>query len=41
MEEFEVAAGVAIAALANKLARTIWAVLAKGRYFDPAAFCGT
>jgi transposase len=30
---------VAIAALANKLARTIWAVLAKGRPYDPAALC--
>jgi len=29
---------VAVAALANKLARTIWAVLARGRPFDPAAF---
>ena len=29
---------VVIAALANKLARTIWAVLAKGRPYDPAAF---
>ena len=27
-----------VAALANKLARTIWAVLAKGRPYDPAAF---
>jgi len=32
---------VAVAALANKLARTIWAVLAKGRPYDPAAFSGT
>jgi len=31
---------VAVAALANKLARTIWAVLAKGRPYDPAAFSG-
>lgn len=29
---------VAVAAVANKLARTIWAVLAKGRSYDPAAF---
>jgi transposase len=29
---------VAVAALANKLARTIWAVLANGRPYDPAAF---
>jgi transposase len=29
---------VTVAALANKLARTIWAVLAKGRPYDPAAF---
>jgi transposase len=29
---------VAVAALANKLARTIWAVLARRRPFDPAAF---
>jgi transposase len=29
---------VVVAALANKLARTIWAVLAKGRPYDPAAF---
>ena len=29
---------VAVAALANKLARTIWAVLAKGRPYDPAVF---
>jgi transposase len=27
---------VAVAALANKLARTIWAVLARGREYDPA-----
>ena len=32
---------VAVAALANKLARTIWAILAKSRAFEPAAFCGT
>jgi len=29
---------VVVAAVANKLARTIWAVLAKGRPYDPAAF---
>lgn len=29
---------VAVAALANKLARTIWAVLARGRSYDAAAF---
>lgn len=29
---------VAVAALANKLARTIWALLAKGRAYDPAVF---
>ena len=29
---------VAVAALANKLARTIWAVLARERPFDPAVF---
>ena len=29
---------VVVAALANKLARTIWALLAKGRAFDPAVF---
>jgi transposase len=29
---------VAVAAIANKLARTIWAVLARGKPFDPAAF---
>ncbi len=29
---------VAVAALANKLARTIWAVLARGRPYDPVAF---
>jgi transposase len=29
---------VAVAALANKLARTIWAVLARGRPYDAAAF---
>ena len=29
---------VAVAALANKLARTIWAVLARARPYDPAAF---
>jgi transposase len=29
---------VAVAALANKLARTIWAVLAKGRPYNPVAF---
>ncbi len=29
---------VVVAALANKLARTIWAVLARGRPYDPSAF---
>ena len=29
---------VAVAALANKLARTIWAVLARRRAYDPTAF---
>lgn len=29
---------VVVAAVANKLARTIWAVLARGRPYDPAAF---
>jgi hypothetical protein len=29
---------VAVAALANKLARIVWAVLAKGRPYDAAAF---
>lgn len=29
---------VVVAAAANKLARTIWAVLAKGKPYDPAAF---
>ena len=29
---------VAVAAIANKLARTIWAVLARSKPFDPAAF---
>ncbi|MGH8626988.1 MAG: IS110 family transposase [Gammaproteobacteria bacterium] len=29
---------VAVAALANKLARTIWAVLARGRVYNPLAF---
>jgi len=29
---------VAVAAVANKLARTIWAVLAKGKPYDPTAF---
>jgi transposase len=29
---------VVVAAVANKLARTIWAVLAKGKPYDPAAF---
>lgn len=29
---------VAVAAVANKLARTIWVVLAKGKPYDPAAF---
>jgi len=29
---------VAVAALAHKLARTVWAVLARGRPFDPAVF---
>lgn len=29
---------VAVAALAHKLARTIWAVLAKGQAYDPTAF---
>lgn len=29
---------VVVAALANKLARTIWAILARGRPYDPAAF---
>jgi transposase len=32
---------VAVAALANKLARTIWAVLAKGRPYDATAFGAT
>ena len=32
---------VAVAALANKLARTIWAVLARGRPYDAAAFGAT
>ena len=29
---------VVVAAIANKLARTIWAVLAKGRSYEAAAF---
>jgi hypothetical protein len=29
---------VVIAAIANKLARTIWAVLANGKRYDRAAF---
>jgi IS5 family transposase len=31
---------VAVAALANKLARVVWVVLAKGRPYDNAAFQG-
>jgi hypothetical protein len=29
---------VVVAALAHKLARTIWAVLARGKAYDPQAF---